>query len=314
MSSDTPPPVPEHIQINTTPTPPPAPEHIQITTTPDAPRPQWPVRLTIGTLLGLLLVGLLAWAVWWRFYHPTVYFVSLPAVDYGVLAVPPLRFAAEDVESLAALPRPGQALVLADFQTSQSIAALAARLQTLGAEEKDTLILYLRVYGVSDDGKAWVLWSDFLPPAAGGRCSLAELLGQVSRCRAGIKLLLLDTGDLDYDPRLGVFVNEFPLLLDEEVRQVNDPRLWVLASNRPLEVSHVSESKRRSAFDYFVGQGLAGAADVNGNGTIDLAELAGFVRGGVARWVSWQTNGVETQTPWLLRGGEGAARAREDWR
>ena len=257
---------------------------------------------------------MLAGAAWWWFFHSTVYFVSLPAVDYGVLVVPPLRFAAEDIEALAALPRPGQPPMPANLRTSQSIATLAARLQVLGLKEKDTLILYLRVYGASDDGKAWLLWSDYLQNAASGRCSLTELLGQVAKCRAGKKLLLLDAGDLACDPRLGVFVNEFPLLLDEEVRRVNDPGLWVLASNRPLEVSRVSESERRSAFGYFVSEGLAGAADRDGDGMVDLAELVGFVRGGVASWVSRQTRGVETQTPWLLRGGEGAVRRRRDWR
>ena len=290
-------------------TPPSAPEQIRIKVTPDSPRQFRHLRLLLWTLLALVPIGLLAGALWWWFFRPTVYFAALPAIDYGVLAVPPLPFAAEDVDAMAALSRPGQPPLLAGLQTSQGIATLAARLHDLGAKEKDTLILYLRVYGVSDDGKPWLLWSDYLRSPAGGRCSLAELLGQIAQCRAGKKLVLLDAGDLAYDPRLGVFVNEFSLLLDEEVRRVNDPGLWVLASNRPLEVSHVSESERRSAFGYFVSEGLAGAADRDGDGVIDLAELVAFVRGGVARWASRQSGGVETQTPWLLHGGEGAVRA-----
>ena len=244
------------------------------------------LRLLLWTLLALVPIALLAGATWWWFFRPTVYFAAVPAIDYGVLAVPPLPFAAEDVDAMAALSRPGQPPLLAGLQTSQGIATLAARLHDLRAKEKDTLILYFRAYGVSDDGKPWLLWSDYLRSPAGGRCSLAEFLGQIAQCRAGKKLVLLDAGDLAYDPRLGVFVNEFPLLLDAEVRRVNDPGLWILASHRPLEVSHVSESERRSAFGYFVSEGLAGAADRDGDGMINLAELVGFVRNGVARWVS----------------------------
>ena len=84
-----------------------------------------------------------------------------------MLAVPPLPFVAEDVEAFSRLPRHGPAVVLGDLQTSQSIATLANRLQGLAAKPRDTLILYLRVYGVSDDGKAWVLCSDYLRTAPG---------------------------------------------------------------------------------------------------------------------------------------------------
>ena len=143
-----------------------------------------------------------------------------------------------------------------DLQTSQGIATLANRLRGFAAKPRDTLILYLRVYGVSDDGKAWVLCSDYLRSPQGGRCSLADLLGQIQQSPARKKLVILDAGDLACDPRLGLFVNEFPQLLDEEVRRVNDPGLWVLASNRPLEVSRVSDSDKRSAFGYFVTEGL----------------------------------------------------------
>ena len=138
---------------------------------------------------------------------------------------------------------------------------------------------------------------------------MADLLGQIQQCPAGKKLVILDAGDLACDPRLGLFVNEFPQLLDEEVRRVNDPGLWILASNRPLEVSHVSQSAKRSVFGHFVAEGLSGAADRNGDGMVELAELLQFVRSGVAGWVSRQSGGAETQTPWLLHGGEGAADA-----
>ena len=71
----------------------------------------------------------------------------------------------------------GNAIVLGDLQTSQSIATLNNRLQGLAARRGDTLILYLRVYGVSDDGKAWVLCSDYLRTTDGGRLRIGRSAG-----------------------------------------------------------------------------------------------------------------------------------------
>jgi hypothetical protein len=247
--------------------------------------------------------------LWWWLLLPSVHFVALPIVDYDVLAVPPLRFAAEDVEAFSHLPRRGEAVVLGDLQTSQSIVTLTNRLQGLAVKRRDSLILYLRVYGVSDDGKAWVLCSDYLRTPEGGRCPLADLLGQIAQCPAAKKLLILDAGELAGDPRLGMIVNEFAQLLDEEVRRVNDPGLWVLASNRLLEVSHVSDSAKRSALGHFVSEGLRGTADRDGDGMVELAELVAYVREGVADWVGQDSGGAQSQTPWLLHGGEGAANA-----
>lgn len=289
-------------------TPPSPPEHILIDTTPDAPRQTHHVRLAVGTVAGLALAGVLAWAVWWWFFCPTVYVVGLPPVGYGPLVVPPLRFAAEDVDALAGPGRSARTAVLSGLNTSQRISQLGDRLASLAAKEKDTLILYARVYGVSDNGQAKLLWGDYLQAAEGGRTTPADLFGQLAKCKAGKKLLLLDTGDLAYDPRLGVFVNEFPLLLEDEIRRVDDPRLWILVSNRPLEVSHMIESEGRSVFSHFITRGLAGAADRNGDGVVDLAELVSFVRGGVSAWVADETGGVQSQTPWL-RNGKGAVRA-----
>ena len=143
------------------------------------------VQRALLTILGLLLLGLLAWMLWWWLLLPSVHFVALPIVGYNVLAVPPLPFPAEDVAAFSRLPRRGNAIVLGDLQTSQSIATLNNRLQGLAARRGDTLILYLRVYGVSDNGKAWVLCSDYLRTTDGGRCALADLLGQLGAVRPG---------------------------------------------------------------------------------------------------------------------------------
>ena len=171
------------------------------------------VRRVSFTLFGLTLVGLLAWLLWWWAFLPSVHLVCVPIVDYDVLAVPPLPFALEDAEAISGGSPRRPAVVLRDLQTSDSITTLGNRLQGLVTRPKDVLILYLTAHGVADDGAAYVLCSDYLRKTAAGRYKLADLLGQVQRCPAALKLLILDAGPLATDPRLGMLVNEFPRLL-----------------------------------------------------------------------------------------------------
>ncbi len=142
-------------------------------------------------------------------------------------------------------------------------------MQGLLTAPDDVLILYVAAQGVSDEGTPYLLCSDYMresggadmksvPPDAGtkGRMPLDELLGQVQRCRAGTKLVLLDCTHIDADPRLGMVVDEFPRLVAGRSRRSPIGRLWVLACCRPLEVSHVSYSEKRSLFAHFVTDGL----------------------------------------------------------
>ena len=103
-------------------------------------RPRYVQRIVL-TLVGSALLGVLAWLLWWWIFLPSVYFVGLPIVDYDVLAVPPMRFALEDLNAFSRLSRRGQGVVLRDLQTSQAILTLDNRLQGLAAGRRDALIL-----------------------------------------------------------------------------------------------------------------------------------------------------------------------------
>ncbi len=195
----------------------------------------------------------------------------------------------------------------------RGIDTLAGKLRE-GLQRSDTLIVYLTGNCVSDAGPdgpaAWLLCSDFAParePGAEskptGRYRLRDVLGQIKQCPAKSKLLVLDTGYLNYDPRLALFVNEFPRLLAEDVRAVNDPDLWVLCSCRPLEASHVCGPQKRSVFNYFVTEAFTGAANP-GSRWVDLEHLFVYTRDHVAGWVDRQSGGTERQTPWLLHCGD----------
>ncbi|MHC4398308.1 MAG: hypothetical protein ACYTG0_01360, partial [Planctomycetota bacterium] len=262
---------------------------------------RWAGRVLM-TLLGAALVGWLAWSLLSWLSPAGVKLFALPVVDYDVLAVPPIAFSDEDLKALvepvpddptAAAYRPGQLSGVSGLSDGEV------------TRERDVLILYLSGHGISSGESAYFLGSDYLPDSGAGRYPIDDLLRQVSAGKAKLKLLILDTGRLDRDPRLGMVVNQFSVLLERAVRDVGDKSLWVLVGNGPLDVSHVAYSMRRSMFGYFVSEGLLGAADGDGDHTVELDELFDYVRGGVAQWASRQSGGRYLQTPRLFRGGQG---------
>ena len=272
-------------------------------------------RMVMTTVLVSLVVtfGVLMFILLWQ---PRVHMVCLPIQEYDAFSAPPMSFSAEDVAAFSPL-RPGLyesgthqvPVQLPNLQTSDGIQTLSDELTGIVTRSRDVLIVYLSGHGIAQDGKAYVLCSDFRvagQSAGAGRYELAALLEQLRDTPAKLKVVLFDAGPLMVDSRMGMLVNEFPRLLRQQVEALGDRSLWVLCSHREMQRSHVSQSLRRSVFGYFVSTGLAGAADENEDGEVDLRELSDFVVASVADWVNTYTAEVETQTPTLLwAGGSG---------
>ena len=100
------------------------------------------------------------------------------------------------------------------------------------ADRSGVLIVYVDGHGVSDDGVGYLLCRNFDPtnPTA-GRVPIADLLHHLSEAPVGVKLLVLDAGRIPSDPRLGMLINAFPRILEQEVVKTDDRSLWVLSSN-----------------------------------------------------------------------------------
>ncbi|MGH7129101.1 MAG: hypothetical protein ACREIV_11075, partial [Planctomycetaceae bacterium] len=278
------------------------------------------MRLLLAGAFGVGLLVLFALLVFWPFSQPDTHLVAvaqteLPADAAVPLVAPPAEFAAEDVASLRPLAtvlavedgRRGPVLV-----EPAGLRDLSEQIESLGEDASDVLILYLSGHGVSLDGSAYLTWS--LDPSAGrtGRISIDELLTRLTSRAAAVKLVVIDAGRIDSDPRTGMLINEFPRLLEEEVYATGDPALWVFVSNSPLETSFVSRALEQSVFAYFVSLGLRGAADLDRDGSINLDELNRYVTSNVSAWVRQMTAGNTSQTPRLLWGG-GAELPANGW-
>ncbi len=260
----------------------------------------------LATAIVLACLALFGWLGWWWIFLPNVHVLGLHLAQQDLLAVPPVPYGSSHLERLSDLSPGHPARVLEGLHTADSMASLGGAIQAEVRRPRDTLILYINGHGIAQDGKAYLVCSDFLREAGGGRFPVAALLEQLADCPARLKLMILDSGSLPEDPRLGMIANPWPGLLEEAVRGVDDPGLWVLASHGDLEVSHLCHGRRASVFSTAVFDGLSGHADLNGDDEVDLAELHEYVGARVSDWVRRCGLEGQSQTPRLLHGSEGA--------
>lgn len=264
------------------------------------------------TALTFGLIALLYFLLFGPFFHPTPHLVFATGASPGSSSVPPLAFVQEDFHAVrapfaGALWLHGAARRESDLRLLASPDDLAPVLERFRGRRtsRDVLIVYLAAHGIARDGEAALLCGDFDPHTAdAGVYPVAKLMQQLRACSAGAKLLLLDSGRVAYDPRLGMIVNEFPRLLERAVRQTDDARMWVLHSHAPLEHSHVARRQRQSVFGRAVARGLAGEANRDEDRTLSLGEFARFVQTVVTQQVRDESGGRATQSPQLLRGGD----------
>ncbi len=258
----------------------------------------------IFTLLALGLLALLVGWLWWLFFARQTRLACVSVEQYHPASIAPIPFGDEDVRAIS-FPSPlgnEEVRSLHSLQTATSLQTLATQIDARGG---DAVVLYLSVQGVSSDGSAYLLGTDFLTRPASGRIKLDDLLEETSRLPGKLKLLILNVSHVSSDPRLGMIVNQFPRLLAAAVEKNQDPNLWVLAANGPLQTSRVSYSEGLSAFGFFVSQGLRGAADRNRDREVYLDELVDYVGNGVLDWVDQTSGGRTAQAPTLLHGKEG---------
>lgn len=260
-------------------------------------------RIVIVVTVSALAFGFVGFLVK-PFLNPQTHLVLMGTGKSLTLSVPSIGFVDRDHDLFRELES-GRIVDCRDrFKSAKSAANLADDLLATGAAAEDTLVVYLAAHGVSQDGTAYVLCDDFdLRRPELGRLPLETVLKQIRKSPAKTKLLLVNHGPIEYDPRMGMVVNEFPRLLARAVRETNDPSLWVLCSHDLLQTSNVSLAAKHSVFGMFAAHGLCGAADLNGDHEVSVIELAKFASANVSTWVRQNTGGSVDQTPRLIWGG-----------
>src|SRR5688500_4823071 len=153
------------------------------------------------TALLLTLIAAFVWAVWpnpWGQSH----LVVMPIWSVDQLTLPPTPFGHEDMDALRGTP----SVVVHDAtdvaQDEDSLNGYLAKISDMAKNEREVLIVYVSAHGIAEDGRPFIACSDFDRTTNGGKYDVNVLLEKIASSRARLKLVILDAGRIDYDPRL----------------------------------------------------------------------------------------------------------------
>lgn len=151
------------------------------------------------------------------------------------------------------------------------LAQIPAFMRKPGPE--DQIVVYFSGHGFRDkDGKLYLapIDCDPLDPAATA-VPVAWLRQQLASCKAGFKLLVLDSCHAGSEKSASVASRD----LGEAFRDLLG--VATIASSKADEKSQIWTEKEQSLFSYWFNQGLKGHADKDGDGQVTLDELFRFV-------------------------------------
>jgi hypothetical protein len=141
----------------------------------------------------------------------------------------------------------------------------------------DTIIVYFSGHGFRDAaGKMYLAPIDCDPEnAAATGVPIEWFRQQIGACRAGFKLLVLDSchagSEKGEEDRSSVAAKD----LGDPFQSLE--KVVTLASSTADQKSQIWEDKRQSLFSYWLNQGLKGHADKDSNGAVDVDELYDYV-------------------------------------
>lgn len=159
----------------------------------------------------------------------------------------------------------------------------------VGRKGDEPVVAYVSAIGISTPGGAFLLPADGTPASRSSMVPLEDFL-DLYKGGPGPRLLILDALQVDADRDLGVFGNAFVDRLKDLMQKGKYAKLAVLCSCDSGQASWTSEADGRSAFGYFVAEGLARKGGVR--------DLVSYVRPRVARWARLNRGAI--QTPMLI--------------
>ena len=169
---------------------------------------------------------------------------------------------------------------------AEEVRALTAR------KGDEPVVAYVSAVGISTTAGAFLLPADGSPAERATMIPLEEFL-DLFKGGPGPRLLILDALQVDSDRDLGVFGNSFVDKVKDALHKDKYAKLAVLCSCDSGQASWISDADGRSAFGYFVADGLA---RLGGRGKV--GDLLRDVRPRVAHWARQSRGAV--QTPVLI--------------
>ena len=178
-----------------------------------------------------------------------------------------------------------------------------------GGPGNDMIVVYLAMTGTIDrDGRPCLIPPVVADvPAADEAANYVLVDRLLGKLRGAVKpgtgiVLVLDSCRDSLNWPLGVGDGGFSLAVESMVSDLKPERTWVLLPAGAGQLAHANPADGQTVFARFFAMGVRGAADAvplgNGNGRVELSELAAYLTQEVDRWSL--THCGERQTPLLL--------------
>lgn len=184
---------------------------------------------------------------------------------------------------------------LLDWNRDAATREISRFLEQVGPNAQLIVFVATQAY-VAPNGAAYLAFSDFrLDDMAGTGLPLDFLIGEVERCKARRKLLLLDVVH-------EVQQTESPLQpsLPDLLYQLKTPIVEtdVIGGSSAAQRGWVLPDRRQGAFAHLIAQGLSGAADADRDLDITADELFSFLQ---REFAAMRLPGGQKQTPFRLQ-------------
>lgn len=266
--------------------------------------------------------------------------LSLDNYPLGLLA--PVPYGQQDVQAIEQVvagrcsPVGERNLIkLTGYETSSAIrGSLVEHMQGLPLRTKDVVLAYVRAQSfaaackpeidsdANSQASCWLAASDF--SLAGGQptgvVGCRTVIEALAAAKNKTTVVAMDLGDLRWDPRIGVVAGLVPSRLEQDVgrgagQNLDADGVWLMTSHDAFEFSSAYAGEKRSLFGKAFELALAGSADAppwgDGNGVIELDELARFVTAATSAWAQQISGGRSNQRPVVWKVGVGRVQLQE---
>ena len=209
--------------------------------------------------------------------------------DYIDPGIADLKYAVQDVEAVhRVLENSGQFAgikLMTDWATTIDLKPtrnnILSAIKTLAlsiAQPNDTIVIYISAHGITESSKNFLLPQDAkLGLLADTAVSLDRIYDYLNESQSKAQVVILDAC------HSGARKDRAGETLQEEFVFSAEGRI-TLASSGISESSFEWDEKQHGVFSYYVVEGLAGAADSNGDGFVTAMETSTYVTSGVRKW------------------------------
>ena len=243
-------------------------------------------RRQIAYKIAWLLLFVLAFALWiylvlGPFGRPRTHIMTLGDGEYPIASVESIPFVEFEKENLSKIDD----VLYHNQDAPYSEKYLFGPETRKGVKSIDSAIIFLYFRCAAINGKAYFITSEFnLEKPNVGLLQVESVIEEISSLPSKNKLVVIPAGSIHYDPRLGIFADDFPKLLKQSIKEKKDQSITVYFPHENFEASNTSILLSSSLTTHFFCEGMAGQADFDKDRKIEISEIGSYISESVTDW------------------------------